>query len=303
MKPRKDTQAARIALAGTLMVAARAGYVSWRARKAKGQVILVTGGNRGLGKEIARQYLALGARVIIIGRDEEQLENARQELSTLGEVTALPCDITDARQREELIATIDRQYGRLDGLVNNAGIVLGGPLNATTEADYAILMETNYDGVRHLTNAALPLLRRASKPWIVVIASAAGKLTVPYLIAYGTSKAAVGRYSEGLALELASEGIQVLTVYPSFIRSGVWDHAPIRNAKVPLRRIYKVITAIPLVSMSVQGAASRIVAAQALGKLKIVIPLSADITVRLTYLFPQVSARVTRLATRLLGEA
>lgn len=284
-------------------ITARAVRIHLLKRRQKGSVVLVTGGNKGLGREIARQYLSLGAKVIILGRDQKTLDNAVFELSELGEVTSVRADITDPDQVLGAIAEIQRRYGRLDGLVNNAGLVIGGPLASSSEDDYRRLLETNLFGTRNMVEAALPLLRASLQPWIINVTSAAGKLAVPYLIPYGASKAALARYSEGLALQLASEGVHVLTVYPSFIHTGVWEHTPVKEAKIPLARVYGFISAMPFISMSTSGAARRILDAQAQGKLKIVIPLSGDIFVRLVYLMPKLTMRLARWGSGKHGEA
>lgn len=289
------------AVAGVLM--ARSAWTHLRKKRHRGSVVLITGGNRGLGRELARQYLGAGATVIILGRDEEALAAAETELSELGDVIALRADITRAEQIADVTAEIERRFGRLDGLINNAGLVLGGPLRSTSAQDYDRLLQTNLYGTCRMTEAALPLLRGGKNPWIINISSAAGKLTVPYLVAYGASKAALARYSEGLMMQLAGEGIQVLTVYPSFIHTGVWDHAPVKDSKIPLRRAYNAISAIPFIAMSTPGAARRIIGAQSRGELKIVIPLSAEIFVRLVYLMPKLSARLAQGVARRLGEA
>ncbi len=303
MDYRKHPRLSLLAGSVTAYLLGRMIWTEVRKRRLQQTIILVTGGNRGLGREIARQYLRLGATVIILGRDEEALEAARAELSKFGEVIALTGDITDIGRVGEIKAEIENRFGRLDGLVNNAGLVVGGPLASTKPEDYQRLLDANFVGARNMTDAFLPLLSKSGNPWIINISSAAAKLTVPYLVAYGASKATLARYSEGMALQLAHKDIQVLTVYPSLIHSGVLDHAPVLESKLPLRRLYSVLTTIPFLSMSTTGAASRIIDAQARCELKIVIPFTAEIFVRLVYLMPKLSARLARAVTKRIGEA
>lgn len=197
------------------------------------RIALVTGANKGIGLEIARQLARAGVRVIIGARNPERAAAAVHDLAAQG-LTAhsLAIDLTDHATIAAAARQIERDYGKLDILVNNAGIVdaQDGPPSAAS-ADAALrIMNTNFIGTLAVTQAMLPLLRRAPAARIVNLASSLGSLTVngdrtsPYyaarLIGYNASKAAVNMLTVQLAEELRGTGIVVNSVSPRLRQNG-----------------------------------------------------------------------------------
>ncbi|WP_447002647.1 SDR family oxidoreductase [Saccharothrix isguenensis] len=183
-------------------------------RPVEGRVVLVTGGSAGIGRSIAARLAASGATVVTCARDEARLRTAARHLPW--EVDAVACDLTDDRQRRQLIDHVIERHGRLDALVNNAGTGRVGRLTDLDANSTRDVLTLNVIAVADLTRQALPHLveRRGD---VVMIASVAGWVPVPPLSLYSASKAAV----DGLvhALRRESPGLHIHSVNPGPVRT------------------------------------------------------------------------------------
>ena len=182
----------------------------------EGHVAIVTGGSRGLGKELARALLAKGLLVIIDGRDAVELERARKELADVGNVVAIAGDVSDSGHAHALIAAA-RHAGRLDLLVNNASTLGMVPLPAVADLDrptFDSLFAVNVFAPIHLTQHALNLMASAGVGTIVNITSDAGVEAYPAWGGYGATKAALEHISRVLAAELEGTSTRVLVFDP-----------------------------------------------------------------------------------------
>ncbi|HEY5256922.1 MAG TPA: SDR family oxidoreductase [Candidatus Baltobacteraceae bacterium] len=182
-----------------------------------GHVAVVTGGSRGLGKEVARALLSRGLRVIVDGRDADALETARMELGAVGPIVAIAGDVADKHHAHALIAAAD-SLGRLDLLVNNASTLGEIPLprvdQLSSEA-FDDLFAVNVFAPIHLTQHALRLMRRGNaRGTIVNITSDAAVEAYPTWGGYGATKAALEHVSRVLATELEGTAIRVLVADP-----------------------------------------------------------------------------------------
>ncbi|HKR76145.1 MAG TPA: SDR family NAD(P)-dependent oxidoreductase [Rhodanobacter sp.] len=188
------------------------------------RVALVTGANRGLGFEVARQLAARGCSVLLGTRDLAKGRQAAKQID--GDAVAVPLDVTDAQQIAELADWIRREYGRLDVLVNNAGGHADREARAETTApdDIRAALETNLLGAWQLCSALLPLMRRHRYGRIVNVTSGCAASMAPDAIgypAYRVSKAALNAYTRALAAELAGSGILVNAVCPGWVATGL----------------------------------------------------------------------------------
>ncbi len=181
-----------------------------------GHVAIVTGGSRGLGKELARELLARGLHVIIDGRSAGALEATRDELSALGSVVAIPGDVSDREHAHALVAAAD-SLGRLDLLVNNASTLGEVPLprvDRLSHETFTRLFDINVYAPIHLTQHALRLMRQSGECGTIVnITSDAGVEAYPTWGGYGATKAALEHVSRVLAEELEG-AIRVLVADP-----------------------------------------------------------------------------------------
>ncbi len=180
------------------------------------KVILITGASSGLGLELARAWAKVGADVILVARNEARLSTAADEIRKIsagGSVLPIAVDITDQAQVDRLFERVRQECGRLDVLVNNAGISARGRILETPPEEFERLFELNLLAVVRCVRAAAPLLIK-SQGEIVNIGSLGGKSASRFLGAYPTSKFALAGYSQQLRLELVTDGVNVLLVSP-----------------------------------------------------------------------------------------
>ena len=271
-----------------------------RRSRLRDRVVLVTGGSRGLGLEIARQALDRGARVGICGTNEESLDDARRELLRRGDVAAVRCDVADPRQVEELVATVEARLGEIDVLVANAGVITVGPFQHQTVDDLRMAMDVMYWGVVHPVMAVLPGMRGRHAGSIAVVTSIGGRIAVPHLLPYSAAKFAAVGFSEGLCAELASEGIRVTTVVPGLMRTGSHVNALFKGRHRREYTWFGLSASLPLLSVDVRRAARRVLDGVERGAVQTSIGLPAAIGSRVHGLMPATTVRVMRLANHLL---
>ncbi len=267
----------------------------------RGKVVIITGGTRGLGFVLAREFLSRGARVSICGRSETTLQSALQAIAPLGDAFGMACDIRYEDQARRFIAATLERYGGIDVVVNNAGIISVGPLDSMTLEDYRDAMDTHFWGPLYLILAALPELRR-SKGRIVNIASIGGIISPPHLIPYNASKFALVGLSEGLHSELAGEGIAVTTVCPGLMRTGSPQNAWFKGRNQAEYAWFNVSATSPFSSMSARGAARAIVNACAHAKPFVVLSPQAQFGAFMHNVFPGITARLLSKVARLLPD-
>jgi NAD(P)-dependent dehydrogenase (short-subunit alcohol dehydrogenase family) len=186
------------------------------------RVALVSGGNRGIGREVARQLAALGYTVVVGSRDLARGEEAAREVGD-GAV-AKQLDVTDEESIERAVASIADEFGRLDVLVNNAGVEGGGWSTSATDVDLDEVrdtLETNLYGAWRLTQAALPLMRRNGYGRIVNLSSGMGQLSDMggHAPAYRVSKTGLNVLTRMLTAELGDENVLVNSCCPGWVRT------------------------------------------------------------------------------------
>lgn len=179
------------------------------------RVAIVTGAARGIGLATTRQFLADGVRVAMVDRDVDALTEAA---AVLDGVLAVPRDVSVPEDVAAIMAETEAAFGRIDHLVNNAGVADFGPIEETDFARWRRVMETNLDGVFLCSQAAIPALKK-TKGSIVNIASISGLRASTLRVAYGTSKAAVIHLTQQQAAELGEYGIRANCVAPGPVRT------------------------------------------------------------------------------------
>src|SRR5664280_1335178 len=206
------------------------------------KVALVTGAARGIGLAVAKKFLAEGWRVALLDIQGELLWQSVESLDAAGQTLGLHCDVSDAGAVTSAFAEIERRFGRLDALVNNAGIAVFAPLLQTSDTDWRRVLEVNLTGPFLCTKTAVPLMREHGGGAIVNITSISAVRASTLRSAYGTSKAGLAHLTKQLAVELASLGIRVNAVAPGPVDTAMATavHTPeIRAAyhdAIPLNR-------------------------------------------------------------------
>ena len=292
-----------LARIGTAAALATLGYtLVQRARRwdLRGRTVLVTGGSRGLGLSIARELAAAGARVAICGRDEATLDRARRELERHGLVVALRCDMRVKDDVDLLVKEVSARLGPIDALVNNAGLITVGPVEAMDVRDFADAMDTNFWGPLHAIRAVLPEMRRRRTGRIVNIASIGGMIAMPHVLPYSASKFALVGLSEGLRAELARDGILVTTICPGLMRTGSPRHAFFKGRPRAEHAWFSISASLPGLSMDVERAAREIIEALSAGEAGRVLSLPAKLGALAHGLFPGFTAEVLGLVNRCL---
>jgi len=180
----------------------------------EGKIALITGGNRGIGEAMVRLFSAEGAKVVLTGRRAETEEGVAAQLRALGrDVTFLRGDVREEASVAELIAAVLDRHGRLDVVVNNAGIAPASPVEAMDVALWDDLMAVNVRGMFLTSKHAIPALRE-TKGCIINLGSTFGVVGAAGSAAYAVTKAAAINFSKSLALELAPDGIRVNAICP-----------------------------------------------------------------------------------------
>ncbi len=291
----------RTAGAAALALAARSAFRRARLLDIRDRVVIVTGGSRGLGFAIARELASRGARVAICARGADQLGRARTRLGA--GVVAMPCDVSDREQVNEFVGEIRERLGPIDVLVNNAGVISVGPLRTQTIDDFEELLSIHLWGAVNCTYAVLPDMLDRREGRIANVTSIGGKISVPWLLPYSTSKFAAVGFSEGLRAELAGTGVRVTTVVPGLMRTGSYlaaffkGHEPEREYS-----LFAPLSATPATTLAGTRAARRIVAGIRHGDAEVTLGLHARLAARAVGLAPAAVSDGLGVVARLLPE-
>jgi 3-oxoacyl-[acyl-carrier protein] reductase len=188
-------------------------------------VALVTGAQRGIGAAIARKLGKAGFALAIAARSAEPLKAFAGELAAEGiEAEAFPCDVSDAAQVDAMFKGIQEKFGRLDAVVNNAGITRDGLLMRMKEEDWDSVLDINLKSVFLVSKAALRLILKSPQGRVVNITSVVGVTGNPGQTNYAASKAGMIGFTKAMAREYAGKGLCVNAIAPGFIESDMTGH-------------------------------------------------------------------------------
>ena len=195
-------------------------------RAVAGQIAVVTGAGRGIGAAISRKLAALGATVVLCGRDIKPLQNTASEIAANGGRTeSLQCDVTNVDSTQALAAFVEKTFGRIDILVNNAGVgAFAAPLHELTPEEWEKVLNTNLRGVYYCIRSFAPMMIRAKTGHIINISSLAGKNALPNGAAYAASKWGLNGLSYSVAEELRTYNIRVTVVCPGSVDTELSPH-------------------------------------------------------------------------------
>ena len=273
----------------------------------KGKVVLITGGSRGLGFAIAQELASFGCRLALISRHMDELQRAKERLlGTSGlspdDIFLSTCDVSRPSEIREVVDITTARFGRIDVVVNNAGIIMVGPVESQTLASFQEAMDINFFGALHTTLAVLPQMLARGDGAIVNVASIGGKVAFPHLLPYAASKFALVGWSQGLRAELAGKGIQVTTVTPGIMRTGSHIQARYTGESEKEYRWFAGAASFPGTAINATSAARKVVRALLLGSAEIAIGLQAIAAARLSNLSPELTATFLETANAFLPD-
>lgn len=214
-------------------------------RRFEGRNVLITGAGNGIGRGIASAFAAEGAHVWVTDLKRETAETVTQELAANGgKCTPHELDVTNPQDIATLLAEIERVDGRLDTLINNAGLNVRSDFRHLTDDDWQKIRETNLDSLIRISRDAYSLLKASEHASIINLASIMAKRGLRQLVAYSATKGAVVSLTRGMAVEYASFGIRVNALAPGFVETALTDRIlrnPAMNKalvdQTPLRRL------------------------------------------------------------------
>ena len=289
-------------------VGAAAVYTAWRKSGSdynfQNKVVLITGGSRGLGLILARKLAAQNARVAICARNQEELQKAQEDLESGGAtVFQTVCDVRNQSEVDRAVAAVCNHYGRIDVLINNAGVIQVGPLEVQTQQDFENALAVHFWGAFYMMQAVLPQMRTRGTGKIVNISSIGGKMAVPHLAPYCASKFALVGLSNAMRVELAKDNIAVTTVCPGLMRTGSHVNAGFKGQNEKEFAWFSIGNSLPVSSISAERAAEQIIEATRRGDAELIVSVQAKLAATANALFPELTADIAGLVNRILPAA
>jgi NAD(P)-dependent dehydrogenase (short-subunit alcohol dehydrogenase family) len=270
------------------------------------KVVLITGGSRGLGLVLARQICGAGGKVALIARDAEELGRAKADLARRGSAAnafGVQCDLLDREQIRSAVRQIIDRFGKIDILINSAGIIEVGPLEHMTREDFERAMRLHFWAPFELVSQIVPEMRTWGGGRIVNISSIGGKVAVPHLAPYSASKFALTGFSDAIRAELARDNIHVTTVAPGMMRTGSHVNAKFKGRHDAEFGWFAASAGAPLISMNADRAARKILAACRRGQPSLTLTFAARTAILGNALFPNLTGYWMKIVNRFLPRA
>jgi NADP-dependent 3-hydroxy acid dehydrogenase YdfG len=190
-----------------------------------GKAVAITGASSGIGEATALALARAGASVALGARRKDRVDDLAARIEDEGgTAVALEVDVTDERAARGFVETAADRLGRLDTLINNAGVMLLGPVEKSDSADWRTMVEVNLLGLLYCTSAALPIMRAQESGDIVNLSSVAGRFARAGSAVYNLTKFGVNAFSEGLRQEVTEGGIRVIVIEPGFVDTELQGH-------------------------------------------------------------------------------
>lgn len=269
----------------------------------QGKRVFITGGSRGLGLSLAWNLLERGAAVTLVARDEDELRRAQDILLTdfpNAQIFIDRCDVTQSEELRQSLSSAMDNMGGVDLLINNAGAILVGPFRSMTREDFEAQWKLHVLAVIESTQLVLPHFRARGEGRILNICSLGGKIAVPHMLPYDTSKFALAGFSQGVSAELAADNIVVTTAYPTVMRTGSAIQAVFKGDHEREFEWFAALDNLPLLSMSADRAAKKMLDAVAEGRREVVLSVPAKARQLLSAIFPETMQAMMAWASTLL---
>ena len=263
--------------------------------------VVITGGSRGLGLALARRFAAEGAKLALLARSADQLEDAAAQLREDFAVQVIPlvCDVRDSAAVERTVASVVGVFGHVDVLVNNAGVIQVMPFEHAELDDFRDSLDTHFWGPLHMTRACLPRFGSGGGR-IVNIASIGGRIAVPHLLPYAVGKFALVGLSQGLRAELHRHNIWVTTVTPHLMQTGSHRNVRVRGRHEQEATWFALGTATRLTALDADRAARQIVEATRNRRAQVTPGWQARVAEITQTLAPELTALLLSTASSLL---
>lgn len=262
---------------------------------------VITGGSRGLGLVMARQLVAEGAKVAICSRHGDEVTRAVNELrSGGGEALGVQCDVSDPHDFDAFIAYVEQEFGPVEVLINNAGVIQVGPMDEMTNDDFDRAMAIHFKAPLHAMRRVMQGMRDRGEGRIANIGSVGGQFSAPHLLPYCASKFALVGLSQGMHAELARDGVFVTTVCPGLMRTGSHRHALFKGKHRDEYAWFSIAASAPLFAMGAERAAGQVINAVRFGRAQVTLSIAAKLAAAANVLAPELVADTACLAARLL---
>lgn len=216
-------------------------------------VALVTGASSGIGEATALALAAEGATVALVARRRDRLDDLKARIETVGgRAVAVEADVSDREQATAAVGSVVDQLGRLDTLVNNAGLMRMGPAAEADPADWDRMIAVNVSGLLYVTRAALPHLITAAADSprrvadVVNVSSTGGRVARPGTAVYSLTKFGIGAFSESIRQEVLADRVRVSLVEPGTVQTEITDHLPDADREAMERRTEGMVKLLPI---------------------------------------------------------
>lgn len=291
------------ALLGSAAVGLAISNIYEKSESLENKTIVITGGSRGLGFALAQESVTQNANVIILARDEQELDKAKsrlQELNPYVSVASYICDVTDKHQLHKTIEAILQKFETVDIVINNAGQIMVGPFESMSEDDFRKQMDVHMFAVLNVTQGFYSHFKENKKGHIVNICSMGGRVAVPHMLPYDASKFALAGLSQGLAAELSKNNITVTTVYPALMKTGSPIQAKFKGNHESEFTWFAASDYMPGISMPADRAAKKILQGVKEKRSEIVFSVMAKARLWGALLFPELMSWSMSLMNALL---
>jgi len=290
-----------------VIVGAALGFALWPSRRAsyRGKSVVITGGSRGLGLDLARLLVKEGAKVTLVARDPDELDRAKQDLEPLaqthgGDIFWANCDVTDPVHLDTAFAEARARFGGIDMLINNAGVITVGPFETLDKQDFESQMNVHLNAVVQATRLIRPYFHMQGEGRIINITSVGGKIPVPHMSSYCASKFAAAGFSEAVRGELRKENIFVTTAYPGLMRTGSPIQGIFKGDQEKEFAWFAFGDNTPGLSISAERAARRILEAARDGQASVIVGVPAKAGALFHALLPETFAVFSSSMGRML---
>jgi short-subunit dehydrogenase len=244
-----------------------------------GKVVVITGASMGIGEAIAQIFADRGASVVLLSRDAERAEAARERIGHAERTLGLACDVRNREEIDRVIGLTLHHFQRIDVWINNAG---HGILDSVASVDMAACretFETNFFGAVEAMQAVIPVMKQQGSGTIINISSVAGHIPVPFHAVYGATKFAMNAIGKAARIELKSSGINVMTVCPGYVRTAF-------SANAVKGKEQKQVRPTQLRGITVERVAKAVLRGYLKQKLEVVVPWTMHPAIKLYQLFP-----------------